>query len=63
VIFLDPPYQSDYLSKLLEILPLRLNEHGIVYVESGKTIDVQPPWQVIKSGKAGQVRYQLLQVD
>jgi 16S rRNA (guanine966-N2)-methyltransferase len=63
VIFLDPPFQSDYLSKLLDILPLRLNEHGIVYVESGKTINVQPPWQAIKSGKAGQVRYQLLKIS
>jgi 16S rRNA (guanine966-N2)-methyltransferase len=61
VIFLDPPFQSDYLSKLLEILPQRLNENGVVYVESGKAINVQPPWHAIKSGKAGQVRYQLLQ--
>jgi 16S rRNA (guanine966-N2)-methyltransferase len=62
VIFLDPPFQSDYLPKLLEILPQRLNENGVVYVESGKAIDVQPPWHAIKSGKAGQVYYQLLQV-
>jgi 16S rRNA (guanine966-N2)-methyltransferase len=63
VIFLDPPFQSDYLPKLLEILPQRLNENGMVYVESGAAITVPPPWQVIKSGKAGQVHYQLLQVN
>ena len=62
VIFLDPPFQSDYLPKLLEILPQRLNENGVVYVESGSAIDVPPPWLVTKSGKAGQVHYQLLQV-
>ena len=62
VIFLDPPFQSDYLPKLLEILPQRLNEHGVVYVESATTITVPPPWQIIKSGKAGLVHYQLLQV-
>ena len=62
VIFLDPPFQSDYLPKLLEILPQRLNENGVVYVESGARIDVPPPWQVLKSGKAGQVYYQLLTV-
>ena len=62
VIFLDPPFQSDYLPRLLEILPQRLNENGVVYVESGAAIDVPPPWQTIKSGKAGQVRYQLLQI-
>jgi 16S rRNA (guanine966-N2)-methyltransferase len=62
VIFLDPPFQSDYLPKLLEILPQRLNKNGVVYVESGERIDVSPPWEVLKSGKAGQVHYQLLQV-
>lgn len=62
VIFLDPPFQSDYLPRLLEILPQRLNENGVVYVESGEAIDVPPPWQMIKSGKAGQVHYRLLQV-
>jgi 16S rRNA (guanine966-N2)-methyltransferase len=62
VIFLDPPFQSDYLPRLLEILPQRLNKNGVVYVESGAAITVPPPWQVVKSGKAGQVHYQLLQV-
>jgi 16S rRNA (guanine966-N2)-methyltransferase len=60
VIFLDPPFQNDYLPGLLEILPQRLNENGVVYVESGAAITVPPPWQAIKSGKAGQVHYQLL---
>jgi 16S rRNA (guanine966-N2)-methyltransferase len=60
VIFLDPPFQSDCLPRLLEILPQRLNGNGVVYVESGVAISVPSTWQVIKSGKAGQVHYQLL---
>lgn len=60
VIFLDPPFQSNYLPRLLEILPQRLNINGMLYVESGVAFDVPPPWQAIKSGKAGQVHYQLL---
>lgn len=60
VIFLDPPFQSDYLPRLLEILPQRLNKNGVLYVESGAAITVPPSWQIIKSGKAGQVHYQLL---
>ncbi|OGS92226.1 MAG: 16S rRNA (guanine(966)-N(2))-methyltransferase RsmD [Gallionellales bacterium GWA2_60_18] len=60
VIFLDPPFGSDYLAALLEILPQRLNEEGVLYVESGAATGVPPPWQVMKSGKAGQVHYQLL---
>lgn len=63
VIFIDPPYQSDYLPRLLEILPQRLSENGVVYVESGAAMDVPPPWQVLKSGRAGQVHYQLLQIE
>lgn len=63
VIFLDPPFGSDYLPRLLEILPQRLNENGVLYVESGAAISVPEPWQVIKSGKAGQVHYQLLRRD
>jgi 16S rRNA (guanine966-N2)-methyltransferase len=60
VIFLDPPFKSDYLPRLLEILPQRLNENGVVYLESGTAITLPPPWQIIKSGKAGQVHYQLI---
>jgi 16S rRNA (guanine966-N2)-methyltransferase len=60
IIFLDPPFQSDCLPKLLEILPQRLSENGVVFVESGNAITVPSPWHVIKSGKAGQVHYQLL---
>ncbi len=66
VIFLDPPFQynslGDYLPRLLAVLPQRLNENGMVYVESGTAIDVPPPWQAVKSDKAGQVHYFLLKV-
>jgi 16S rRNA (guanine966-N2)-methyltransferase len=60
VIFLDPPFASDFLPRLLQVLPPRLTASGVVYVESGGAIDVPLPWQVIKSGKAGQVWYQLI---
>jgi len=63
VIFLDPPFDSDYLPRLLEILPQRLNENGVLYVETGVEIIVPQPWQIMKSGRAGQVHYQLLRRD
>ncbi len=62
VIFLDPPFDSDYLPRLLEILPQRLTANGVAYVESGVPLGVPEPWQVLKSGKAGQVHYQLIGV-
>ncbi len=60
VIFLDPPFNSDYLPRLLNMLQKNLTENGSVYVESGAAVEVPLPWQVIKSGKAGQVWYQLI---
>ena len=60
VIFLDPPFQSDCLPRLLEILPKHLNDNGVVYVESGSAIEVPSPWQILKSGRAGQVYFQLI---
>jgi len=63
VIFLDPPFQSDYFPALLEILPQRLNQNGVVYVESGAAVEVPSPWRVLKSGRAGQVWYQLIQIE
>ena len=62
VIFLDPPFRSNCLPKLLETLVQRLNENGRLYVESGAAIDASPPWQIMRSGKAGQVHYHLLQI-
>ena len=63
VIFLDPPFQSGYLQRLLEILPQRLSEDGVVYVESGEPFEPASPWRVIKSGRAGQVHYQLIGIE
>jgi len=62
VIFLDPPFGSDYLPGLLQVLPQRLNENGLLYVESGADIEVPTPWKIMKSGKAGQVHYKLIGV-
>jgi 16S rRNA (guanine966-N2)-methyltransferase len=63
VIFLDPPFQSDFFSGLFELLPQRLTGDGVLYVESGTPVSPPEPWQIVKSGKAGQVYYQLLQVN
>ena len=61
VIFLDPPFQSDYLVKLLPLLAGQLSPQGMLYIESGTLFEAGEPWQVIKRGKAGAVHYQLLQ--
>ncbi|MEK7812018.1 MAG: 16S rRNA (guanine(966)-N(2))-methyltransferase RsmD [Pseudomonadota bacterium] len=60
VIFLDPPFQSEYLPQLLPKLTNRLTAEGVVYVESGHAFEPGEGWQVLKQGRAGAVHHQLL---
>ena len=61
VVFLDPPFQSDYPLKVLPLLADKLTEDGVVYVETGDVFKPGTAWRVVKSGRAGKVFYQLLQ--
>ncbi len=61
VIFLDPPFKSDYLPRLLKLLENSLAEGGMVYVESGGAFEPDKAWRVVKQAKAGAVHYQLLE--
>ena len=61
VIFLDPPFKSDFLEKLMPLMATQLKPHGQLYIESGTLFEPAEPWQVIKHGKAGAVHYQLLE--
>ena len=59
IIFLDPPFRENNLPGVLAVLPPRLAEGGLVYVESSKACDA-PGWEVWRHGRAGKVNYQLL---
>ncbi|MDP2805783.1 MAG: 16S rRNA (guanine(966)-N(2))-methyltransferase RsmD [Gallionellaceae bacterium] len=61
VIFLDPPFQSDFLPKLLPLLVDKLTEDGVIYVESGTHFEPDEAWEVLRQARAGAVFYQLLQ--
>ncbi len=61
VIFLDPPFQSDYLPKLLPMLVDKLAADGMIYVESGAPFEPDSAWKTIKQARAGAVLYQLVQ--
>lgn len=63
VIFLDPPYQFDWLPQLLNQLAARLTESGCVYVESGDKPAFDAQWLVWRSGRAGKVHYHLLKLN
>ncbi len=60
VVFLDPPFRSKLLPALLPLLPGRLAEGGMVYVESGEPFEPDAAWRVVRQAKAGAVYYQLL---
>ena len=60
VIFCDPPYQKQWLTKLLPLLDGHLSDGGMVYAEAEYAIQPDEHWQVAKHGKAGNVYYHLL---
>ena len=71
LIFLDPPYQQEFLSKTLPLCVHLLAEGGLVYAESGTPLPFAPPdaadrpewldgWEPVREGKAGVVHFYLL---
>ena len=59
VVFLDPPYRSELLPRCFALLADRLNQGGVVYFESDEASAPPAGWQIIKSGRAGKVRFHL----
>jgi 16S rRNA G966 N2-methylase RsmD len=73
LIFLDPPYQQDFLSKTLPLCSQLLEPGGLLYAESGTPLpfagteegapaDWLAPWEPIREGKAGVVHFYLLRL-
>ena len=59
VVFLDPPFRQNALPAVFRHLK---GERGMrVYVESGEPFDAGAAWREVKSARAGQVSYQLLE--
>ena len=69
LIFLDPPYQQDFLARVLPLCSKLLKENGLVYAESGLPLTFEEGdapewmqgWNVVRADKAGMVFYHLLQ--
>ena len=69
LIFLDPPYQQEWLPKILPLCAQILTEGGLVYAESANALEpnnaLESPdflsgWEIIRSDRAGMVFYSLL---
>jgi 16S rRNA (guanine966-N2)-methyltransferase len=63
IIFLDPPFKSGLLFEILPLLPPRLTENGVVYVESNDKFLPHDPWSIWKQGRASKVYYCLLNLS
>lgn len=62
VVFLDPPFQSDILTSVIELLDTSgwLNKGATVYIEhatKAEAITVPQSWSLHRQGKAGQSAY------
>jgi 16S rRNA (guanine(966)-N(2))-methyltransferase RsmD len=70
LVFLDPPYQQEFLSQSLPLCKTLLKEGGIVYAESGEALpfdEAEAPdwlsgWELVRADKAGMVHYHLLKL-
>lgn len=66
VVFLDPPYQSDWLPRCIERLEQAdwLKAHAWIYLEVAAKTGLPPlpsTWRVIRSKTAGEVGYHLVE--
>ena len=73
LVFLDPPYQQEFISRTLPLVAQLLAADGLVYVEAGAPLPFAPddgsavpdwlaPWEAIRADKAGIVFYHLLKL-
>ena len=73
LVFLDPPYNQDFLAKSLPLCTQLLAGDGLVYAESSAPLPFEPedgsatpdwlaPWEAVRADKAGIVFYHLLKL-
>ena len=66
IVFLDPPYQANLLLPTCFYLENQgfLANKAFIYLEASGTLheeELPPNWKIIKSKKAGQVAYHLIE--
>ncbi|MCC6917251.1 16S rRNA (guanine(966)-N(2))-methyltransferase RsmD [Nitrosomonas sp.] len=63
IVFIDPPFKSGLLVEVLPLLPEKLKEGGVVYVESSDRLLPDNTWSIWKQSRAGHVHYGLLSLN
>jgi 16S rRNA (guanine(966)-N(2))-methyltransferase RsmD len=62
LIFLDPPFGADWITKLWPLLPNLLEPNGIVYIEAENTVSCPEGFSLLRQERAGVVHYHLFQI-
>ncbi|MCB1934676.1 MAG: 16S rRNA (guanine(966)-N(2))-methyltransferase RsmD [Nitrosomonas sp.] len=65
IVFLDPPYRMKLLPEILPLLPPHMSEDGLVYLETGRSDDLDQilqHWKIWRKSKAGKVNCYLLEM-
>ena len=60
LVFVDPPYNKDWIDRLEPLLPGVLNEDAAIYVEAEQEIEALGEWHSVRHGKAGEVHFHLM---
>ena len=63
VLFLDPPYKQGWVDRLAPLIPDLLADNGWLYIEAEFALETCGDLLTVRSGRAGQVYYHLMQRD
>ena len=62
LIFLDPPFGSDWIGRLWPVLPDLLQPDGLVYSEADAPVPIPQGFKLLRQDRAGAVHYHLVQI-
>lgn len=62
LIFLDPPFGAEWITKLWPLLPNLLEPNGLVYIEAENAISCPEGYSLLRQDRAGAVHYHLFQI-
>lgn len=60
LVFLDPPYHQGWLERIQPFLGDLIEPEGWLYVEAESPVETLGHWRTLRSGRAGQVCFQLM---
>lgn len=60
VLFLDPPFHSDWIDRLAPMIAGVVAEDGVIYAEAERALVGCGNWRTVRHGRAGKVFYHLM---